>query len=104
MSKASIITRNVSDLGEVSGNVYQSIVVISKRAKQIATQKKEELSAKLGQFATTVDNLEEVFENKEQIEISKFYEKQPKPATLSINEFVDGETYYRLNIEKEDKF
>lgn len=92
---ASIITRNVSDLASETGNVYQSVAIISKRANQIAVKVKEELNSKLAEFATTVDNLEEVFENREQIEISKYYERMPKPTIMAIEEFTEGKVYFR---------
>ena len=86
---ASIITRDNEKIAEPSGNIYESIVVIGKRARQIAAQQKEELNSKLAEFASSVDNLEEIFENREQIEISKFYERMPKPSTVAIDEFVE---------------
>jgi len=70
--------------------------VISKRAKQIASDMKEELNGKLSEFASTVDNLEEIFENREQIEISKFYERMPKPTAMAMEEFANGEIYWRM--------
>ena len=79
-ASASIITRDTDKIGESTGNIYKSIAVISKRAKQIATDMKEELNGKLSEFASTVDNLEEIFEKREQIEISKFYERMTKPT------------------------
>jgi DNA-directed RNA polymerase subunit K/omega len=72
------------------------VVIISKRARQIAVNLKEELNGKLADFATTVDNLEEVFENREQIEISKFYERMPKPTTTATEEFLEGKLTYRM--------
>ena len=95
MISASIVTRNLNDLVIDTDNVYQSIAVIGKRARQIAVAEKEELNAKLAEFASTVDNLEEVFENREQIEISRFYEKQPKPTTVAIEEFLGEKLMYR---------
>ena len=95
----SIITRDVEKLAAPTGNIYESVVVISKRARQIAVNLKEELSAKLAEFATTVDNLEEVFENREQIEISKFYERMPKPTSTAIEEFMEGKIMYRRRTE-----
>ncbi|ALD21527.1 DNA-directed RNA polymerase subunit omega [Hymenobacter sp. DG25A] len=92
---ASIVTRNMSDLAVDTGNVYESLAIISKRANQISVKLKEELNSKLAEFATTVDNLEEVFENREQIEISKHYERLPKPTNLAIEEFLEGKIYYR---------
>jgi DNA-directed RNA polymerase subunit K/omega len=89
------ITRDVDKLEDRTGNLYESIVVISKRANQLAVEMKEELTSKLQEFATHTDNLEEVFENREQIEISRHYEKLPKPVAISIQEFQEGGTYFR---------
>ena len=101
--QSSVITRDLDKIAEQTGNVYQSVVVISKRARQIAVNLKEELNNKLAEFATTVDNLEEVFENREQIEISKFYERLPKPTTTATEEFMEGRLSFRLRNEAEDK-
>jgi DNA-directed RNA polymerase subunit K/omega len=95
-AQSSIITRDVEKIAAPTGNVYHSVVVISKRARQIAVNLKEELNNKLAEFATTVDNLEEVFENREQIEISKFYERMPKPTNTAIEEFLDSELSFRM--------
>ena len=92
---ASIVTRNMSEFANDTGNVYESIAIISKRANQISVKLKEELNGKLAEFATTVDNLEEVFENREQIEISKHYERLPKPTNLAIEEFLEGKITFR---------
>lgn len=89
------ITRDLKDLDQETGNVYESLVIISKRANQISVEMKEELTQKLDEFASTTDNLEEIFENREQIEISKFYEKLPKPVAISIQEFENGNIYSR---------
>lgn len=89
------VTRDVDKLESRTGNVYESIVVIGKRANQIAVEMKEELTSKLQEFATHTDNLEEVFENREQIEISRHYEKLPKPVAIAIQEFQEGGTYFR---------
>lgn len=94
-TQPSIITRDMEKISAPTGNVYKSVVVISKRAKQIAVNLKEELNNKLAEFATTVDNLEEVFENREQIEISKFYERMPKPTSTATEEFLEGKLNYR---------
>ena len=91
----SIVTRDLEKVAEPSGNLYESIHIIGQRAKQISSSMKEELNNKLSEFASTVDNLEEVFENKEQIEISKFYERMPKPSTLAMEEFMEGRLYFR---------
>jgi DNA-directed RNA polymerase subunit K/omega len=100
--QSSIVTRDLEKLAEPTGNIYESVVVISKRAKQIAVNIKEELNSKLAEFATTVDNLEEVFENREQIEISKFYERMPKPTNTATEEFLEGKLNYRLRSEIEE--
>lgn len=89
------VTRDLRDIDAKTDNLYESIVVISKRANQIAVDVKEELNAKLAEFATTNDNLEEVFENREQIEISKHYERMPKPTLVAIDEFLNDKVYFR---------
>lgn len=88
--------RNMSNIADKSGNVYQSIAVMGKRAGQINTKIKEELTAKLEEFGSHTDNLEEINENKEQIEISRFYEKLANPAIQSIHEFIDDKVYFRI--------
>lgn len=90
------VTRNVADLAAPTGNIYESIVVIAKRANVISGKMKKELKQKLEEFANATDNLEETFENREQIEISSYYEKLPKPALIATQEFLDGE----IEIEK----
>lgn len=89
------VTRDLRELDKTTDNLYESIVIISKRANQIAVDVKEELNAKLAEFATSNDNLEEVFENREQIEISKHYERMPKPSLIAIDEFLNDKVYYR---------
>ena len=89
------ITRDVTELEAKTGNIYESIAIIAKRANQIGAEIKEELSGKLSEFASSSDNLEEVFENREQIEISRFYEKMPKPANIAIQEFLEDKVYFR---------
>ena len=103
MSKASIITRDIDNIAEPTGNIYQSVAVVSKRARQLSTRIREELSSKLAEFASTVDNLEEVFENREQIEISKFYERMPKPTTIATEEFLDQEIRFRIPEQEEEE-
>jgi DNA-directed RNA polymerase subunit K/omega len=102
MANPSITTRDTSELVKDTDNIYQTVVVASKRARQISSTVKEELSNKLAEFASTVDNLEEIFENREQIEISKFYERMPKPTIMAMEEFLEGKVYYRKR-EEEDK-
>ena len=102
-TQPSIITRDIDKIAAQTGNIYESVVIISKRSRQIAINIKEELNNKLAEFATTVDNLEEVFENREQIEISKFYERLPKPTTTALDEFMDNKIMYRKRAEVEVK-
>ncbi|SFE97709.1 DNA-directed RNA polymerase subunit omega [Thermophagus xiamenensis] len=89
------VTWDTNQLSAQTENIYESVMIISKRANQIGVEMKEELNKKLQEFASYTDNLEEVFENREQIEISKFYERLPKPALLATQEFVEGKIYYR---------
>ena len=91
----STVTRDVRELDKTTDNIYESIVIISKRANQIANNLKEELHGKLAEFASSNDNLEEVFENREQIEISKHYERMPKPSLIAVDEFLHDKIYYR---------
>ena len=95
------VTRNIPDFDNKTGNLYETLVVISKRANQIASEMKEELNAKLSEFNTSTDNLEEVFENREQIEISKFYERMPKSTSVAIDEFMEGKVRFHLPEENE---
>lgn len=89
------ITRDVKELAAPTGNIYESVVVLYKRANQIALAEKKELNKKLEDFKNERDTMEEVFENKEQIEISKYYERQPKPDLVAIAEFENDELFYR---------
>ena len=89
------ITYNRNEMDTNTDNIYKSISIIAKRANQINSEIKKELIDKLEEFATHNDTLEEVFENKEQIEVSKFYEKLPKPHALSVQEWLDDKIYYR---------
>lgn len=91
----SIIPRDVKKLEEKTNNIYESIVIISKRANQIASQLKEELHNKLQNFENDSDTLEEVFENREQIEISMQYERMPKPTLLATEEFLNDKIYFK---------
>lgn len=89
------ITRDIKNLAEPTGNIYETVVVLSQRANQIALAEKKELAKKLEDFKNERDTMDEVFENKEQIEISKYYERQPKPDLVAIAEFEAGEISYR---------
>ncbi len=94
MSK-SFLPIDVQNIADLSGNVYRSLVIVGKRANQITVGLKEELTQKLAEFAPAYDNLEEVMENKEQIEISRFYERKPKATQTALEEFEAGQIYYR---------
>jgi DNA-directed RNA polymerase subunit K/omega len=95
-------TRNITDLSSKTHNIYETVMIITKRANQIAAEQKQELSRKLEEFMSMGDTIEEIFENREQIEISKYYEKQPKPTLLAVDEFLSNRVYYRL-VEKKEK-
>ncbi len=92
---ASTITRDTNKLSERAGNIYETIAIIAKRSNQISSDLKNELTQKISEFASFTDNLEEVFENREQIEISRFYERLPKPVLLATQEYIENETYVR---------
>jgi len=98
-TSSSIQSRELSELAQQTGNVYEALTVIAKRANQMNIELTEELKEKLHEFSSTTDNLEEIHENLEQIEISKYYEKLPKPVLLALQEFKEGGTYFR---HKED--
>ena len=93
------ITRDTVTFENETENIYESIVMIAKRSNQLSIELKEELTQKLQEFASTTDNLEEVFENREQIEISRFYERLPKPVAMAIEEFIDEKIYFRRTEE-----
>jgi DNA-directed RNA polymerase subunit K/omega len=95
-AELSTVTRDLRQFDLETGNIYQSVVIISKRANQIGQEMKEELNNKLSEFATSTDNLEEVFENREQIEIARFYEQLPKPSLIAISEYLNDKIYSRI--------
>lgn len=97
------VTRNIMDLCDETGNIYESIAIIGKRANQISMDIKNELSKKLQEFASVNDNLDEVFENREQIEISRYYEKLPKPTLIATQEYIEGKVYYRNPSKEKEK-
>jgi DNA-directed RNA polymerase subunit K/omega len=97
------ITRDTIDLEHSTGNIYESIVLMAKRSNQLSVDLKEELTQKLQEFASTTDNLEEIFENREQIEISRFYERLPKPVAMAIEELVEDKIYVRNTSEEAEK-
>ena len=92
-------TRNLTDIKAKTGNLYESIAIVAKRANQINIALKEELHNKLDEFASHTDSLEEIHENKEQIEISKAYERMPNPSLLATQEFMEEKIYYRKNTD-----
>ena len=89
------VTRQLVDLDSQTGNIYKSLNIISRRANQIATELRTELNRKLADFSSPTDSMEETFENHEQIEISRYYERLPKPIIIATEEFADGELAYR---------
>ena len=89
------VTRKMSDFDKDTNNIYETVCILSKRSNIIASEIKEELSKKISEFATSADNLEEVFENREQIEIARFYEQLPKPTLIAVHEFLNHQIYYR---------
>ena len=89
------VTRKLTDIGAQTGNIYESVVIIAKRANQIAAESKQELTRKLAEFSSSTDTLEETFENREQIEISRYYERLPKPSLVATEEFLEGKVYFR---------
>ena len=106
-SKAPVntVTRDIMELCKETGNIYESVAIISKRSNQISVEIKQDLNKKLAEFASYNDSLEEVFENREQIEISRYYEKLPKPTLLAAEEFIEGNVYWRdpskeINVEE----
>jgi len=90
-------TRKMTDLDAATGNIYESVAILSKRANQISSELKQELARKLADFSSTSDSLEETFENREQIEISRYYERMPKPSIIATEEFLNSEIYWRIN-------
>ena len=97
------ITRDLCDLAAPTGNIYETVVILSKRANQISIAEKKELTRKLEDFKNDRDTMEEIFENREQIEISKYYERQPKPSLVAIEEFKDNEIFYRMAKQEDEE-
>lgn len=89
------VTRDLVEMAEETGNIYETVSIIAKRANQIASEMRHDLEKKLQEFASLNDNLEEISENREQIEISRYYEKLPKPTLIATQEYIDGKLYYR---------
>ena len=92
---ANTVTRDLVDYVKDTGNIYESVAIMGKRANQISVEMKDELKSKLEEFSSTTDNLEEMFENREQIEISRYYERLPKPTLIAAQEFEEGKIYFR---------
>lgn len=88
-------TRDIREIEKATGNIYETVMIIAKRANSISLEMKSELNKKLEEFASYTDNLEEIHENREQIEISKFYEKLPKPTSIAMEEYIEGKLFYR---------
>jgi DNA-directed RNA polymerase subunit K/omega len=97
---ATTVTWDKNELSKDTNNIYEAVVICSKRANQINAELKEELNKKLQEFASYTDNLEEVFENREQIEISRFYERLPKSSAIATQEFLEGKVYHRKPSEE----
>ncbi|MDR0743210.1 MAG: DNA-directed RNA polymerase subunit omega [Tannerella sp.] len=94
------ISRDMSKMWEETGNIYETVAIIGKRSNQISAEMKHDLDKKLQEFASYSDNLEEVFENREQIEISRYYEKLPKPTLIATKEYEDGDIYWKNPVKK----
>lgn len=94
-TETTVVTRQKDQFYKGTGNIYETVAILTKRANQIASEMKEELNKKIEEFATNNDSLEEVFENREQIEIAKFYERLPKPTLIAIHEFLNDGIYFR---------
>ena len=97
------VTRDLMELCEDTGNIYETVTIIGKRANQISAEIKTDLSKKLAEFSSSSDNLEEVFENREQIEISRYYEKLPKPTLLATQEYLEGKVYHKNPAKEKEK-
>ena len=97
------VTPDMMDLCADTGNIYETVSIIGKRANQISVEMKNDLSKKLQEFASYNDNLEEVFENREQIEISRYYEKLPKPTLIAAQEYEEGKVYFRNPAKEKEK-
>ncbi len=97
------VTRNIIDLSKDTGNIYESVVIISKRSNQLSMEMKDDLTKKLAEFATHTDSLDEVFENREQIEISRYYERLPKSSLIATQEFIEDKIYYRNPAKEKDQ-
>ena len=97
------VTRDLMELCEDTGNIYETVAIIGKRSNQIAVEIKNDLSKKLQEFASYTDSTDEVFENREQIEISRYYEKLPKPTLIATQEYIEGKVYYRNPAKEKER-
>lgn len=97
------VTRDINELAAPTGNIYESVAIMAKRANQISVEMKKEIKTKLDEFASYNDSLDEVYENREQIEISRFYEKLPKPSLIASQEFVDNQIHWQNNRDREQQ-
>lgn len=97
------VTRDLMELCEGTGNIYETVVIIGKRANQISVEIKNDLSKKLQEFASYNDSMDEVSENREQIEISRYYEKLPKPTLIATQEYIEGKVYFRNPAKEKEK-
>jgi len=103
-AQVTTVTRDMMKMSEDTGNIYETLMVISKRANQISAEMKKDLEKKLQEFASFNDNLEEVFENREQIEISRYYEKLPKPTLIALQEFQDNKIFFKNPVKEKNNF
>jgi len=103
-TETTAVTRKIRDFDEPTANIYETVSIITKRANQISVEMKEELDQKIQEFSTSQDNLEEIFENREQIEIARFYERLPKPTLIAVHEFSNDKIYYRNPLKKANEF
>ena len=98
------VTRDLVDYVKETDNIYESVSIIGKRSNQIAVEMKDELKHKLEEYSSSTDNLEEMFENREQIDISRYYERLPKPTLIAAQEFIEGKVYFRNPVKEKDNF
>ena len=103
-AQVTTVTRDMMQLSEDTGNIYETLMVIAKRSNQISAEMKKDLEKKLQEFASYTDNLEEVFENREQIEISRYYEKLPKATLIASQEFQDGKIHFKNPVKEKNNF
>ncbi|GHV13000.1 hypothetical protein FACS1894162_9000 [Bacteroidia bacterium] len=102
VAPSNTVTRDMMSLAEATGNVYETVRIIGKRANEVSVEIKQDLERKLQEFTSYTDSLDEVFENREQIEISRYFERLPKASLIAAQEFIDGEVYYRNPAKEKD--